>query len=213
MEPIKTADIKKDEPAKSEKETPQTPPAPQEPINPVQKELERVTKKSERTQVDKLLYTKKRVEKQLSELGVTDDEDVPLGTSDDDKSPVTRGELKEALKVNTQQTALQLADSIEDEHSRELAKYHINNTIRSTGNPQEDLRNALLLVNGVKNSQVIEEIERKNAPKQFNSAPGAPAKGEGEIFTPTAEESMYMRAPFNMTKEDILRARQASQPK
>lgn len=191
-------------PAQEEKkETPVTP----EPLqNPVKAELERVQKKSGRTKEEKLLFTYRKVKEQIKDLGLpVDDEETPV--SDDDSAPVTVGMLKKLEQERGVKTAIQLADSISDLDDRELAKFHIQNTIRPSGNAEEDLRNALALVHSVKNTQIAQEVLRINTPKSFSNASGAPAKTEIQ-FQPTAEELVYMSAPFNLKKEDIIRARQ-----
>ena len=65
---------------------------------------------------------------------------------------------------------------------------------------------ATAAVNSLKNSQIAEETERKKNPKNHQDGPGAPAKPETS-FTPTAEEAIFMSPPYNMTKEDIIKAR------
>lgn len=176
--------------------------------DPLKIELEKV-KKGGRTKKEKLIYTKKRIEEQLSEL----DGDAPADDvdDDDDDKPLTKGEFKKMQQQNATKTALQLADDIENETERELAKWHLQNTIRSTGNPKEDLRLAMNQVNAVKNSKILEELNRKGKPKQNSSGSSAPGKfNDDQEEELTADEMAFMKPPFNMTKDQILKTRTKS---
>lgn len=168
--------------------------------DPLKNELEKVQRKG-RTKAEKLLYTKKRVDEQLKELGI---EDEPL--EDEDAKPMTVGDFKKMQAQTATKTALDLANEVSNETERELLKYHLENTIRSTGNPQEDFKLAQGLVNSVKNQQILEETLRKPPIKTHGSGSGAPPKDtKQEEFT--TEELSYMKAPFNLTKEQIIAAR------
>lgn len=165
--------------------------------DPLKTELDKV-QGQKRTKEEKLLYSKKRIEEQLEELGVKEE-------IDEDEKPVTLGMLKQIQAQTATKTALQLADATPSETERELLKYHLENTIRSTGNPNEDFRLAQSLVNSVKNSQIIEETIRKPIAKP-SSGGGAPANVEKQAEF-TSNELAFMKPPFNMTKEQILQAR------
>lgn len=161
-------------------------------------ELENVQRKG-RTKAEKLIYTKKRIEEQLKELGVDDEVSA-------DEKPLTLGDLKRIQQETVVKTALDLADEISNPTEKDLTKYHLENTIRSTGNPQKDLELARGLVNAVKNKEVLEEFQRKIPAKTSISNPGAPARTQQqEDFTP--EELAYMKPPWNLTKEQIIAAR------
>ncbi len=168
--------------------------------DPLKTELEKVQRKG-RTKVEKLQYTKKRIDEQLKELGV-DDEPV----DDEDEKPVTVGMLKKLQAQSATKTALDLTNDITDETERELTKYHLENTIKSTGNPQEDLKLAQNQVNAVKNAKILEEMGRKSGSKS-GAGPGAPAKNQKPVEDFTPEELAFMKAPFNMSKAQILAAR------
>ncbi len=168
--------------------------------DPLKTELKKVQEKG-RTKAEKLLYTKKRIDDQLKELGIQDE-----SVDEDDDKPLTRGEFKKLQAQSATKTALDLAAAVPNETERELLKYHLENTIRSTGNPQEDFNLALTLVNSVKNQQITEEVLRKPAVKTHGSGGGAPAKQEQQVEY-TAEELSYMKPPFNLSKEQILAAR------
>ncbi len=169
--------------------------------DPLKTELERVQRKG-RTKVEKLLYTKNRIDEQLKELGHLEEE-----PEEDDEKPVTMGMLKKLQAQTATKTALDLANEETDPVKRELLTYHLENTIRSTGNPQEDFKLAQSLVSSVKNQQILEEQLRKPPTKTHPSGSGVPAKFERqEEFTP--EELAFMRPPFNLTKEAIVKARE-----
>lgn len=170
-------------------------------------ELERV-KKFERTELEKATYSLKKNAERVKELG--GDPDSVLGKKDDtdDDRPVTLGMLKKMQAEQASKTAADLANDIPSETERELVKYHLANTIKSTGNPQEDLAIAQAIVNSKKNSAVAEEIARKGIAKSHSSASSASAKTE-EVIEYTAQELQMMKPPFNLSKEDILKARRS----
>lgn len=180
--------------------------------DPLKTELEKV-KSSGRTEAEKAAYTLKKNAERLKELGgdpvailgikpVEDTEE----ENEDDK-PLTIGMYKQIQSQASQKTALQLADEIQNDTERELTKFHIENTIKSTGNPSEDLRLARMLVNSVKNTKILEELNRKGTPSSHSSASGAPAKDVEVKGDLTTEELAFMKPPFNLTKEQIIKAR------
>jgi hypothetical protein len=168
--------------------------------DPLKTELERVNKGG-RTKLEKLEFTKKRVDEQLREERKAQGFEPEPEVGDDDE-PLTKGEFKRIQQETTIKTALQLADEIDNETEKELVKYHINNTIRSTGNPKEDLRLARALANDVKNKQILEQVIQKPKAKSGSSNGGeAPFKEEEEDLTP--EQLIFTKPPFNLTKEQI----------
>lgn len=184
----------------------ETTPKETEPLqNPVQKELEKVqTKKSVLSRRERLEFERRKIEEQLAE------EDQSEGIV-----PTVSAEVPEwyrkARAEEAKQTALQMAEAIEDQSERDLTKHHLQNTIRPSGNPSEDLRLARSIVNGVRNTQIAEELARKSAPKTYSSGSGAPAKPADGVFEPNTDEAALMRPPFNLSKEDILKARAEQQ--
>ena len=172
----------------------------EETTDPLETELNKVKNKG-RTKAEKLLYTKKRVEEQLKELGIEED------VEEDDDQPVTMADLKRFQAQNAQKTALDLASSVTNETERALIEYHLENTIRSTGNPQEDFQLAQGLVNAVKNKQIIDETIRKPLAKTHSSGSGAPAKVARPEEELSSVEKQFLSAPFNLTKEQIIAAR------
>lgn len=179
--------------------------------DPLEKELEKIQKKGEgKTELEKAIHRKKILDQRIAELkGDSGEEDLP--EEEDDAAPVTVGMLKKLEKEKAQKTALSLAEEqIQDNHELELVRHHLSSTIKPSGNPAEDLKNARAIVNSVKNSQIAEELARKGAPKRNGSGSGAPGRQES-AFEPTPEEAAYMGHPFNLKKEDILAARKAGQ--
>lgn len=201
---VEESEVVETEETETEKEEPSQ--------NPVKTELEKVQKKGKgRTELEKAIFTKQQIEKRIAELkGETGEENLP---EEDDSAPVTVGMLKKIQKEQTVKTALSLAEEqITDQHELELTKYHLQNTIKPSGNAQEDFRNAQALVNAVKNKQILEEVGRKpKTVKRTSSGGSAPGKHE-EAFEPTPEELKMMSfkgldgKPL-LTKEDVIKAR------
>ena len=201
MEDIKIEDIS---PSENVEETEVKTEVEQDPLKP---ELDRVQTK--RTKLEKLAYTKNRIEQQIRDEQLAQGIE-PSPDSTDDDSPVTVGMLKKLQSDNTTKTALQFADDISNETERELVKFHINNTIRSTGNSQEDYRLALAIVNAAKNKQILEAVTLKPGAKRASSNGGATPQLEEEPEF-TREEESFMRPPWNLTKQQILDARKKAQ--
>lgn len=168
-------------------------------------ELDRV-KKNERSELDKANFSLKKNADRVRELGGDPDEVLGKNVSEDDE-PITVGMWKRMQAEQASKSALDLANEIASETERELVKYHLGNTIRSTGNPQEDLKLARSIVNSLKNSQVVEEIGRKPLAKSHSSGSGVDAKKSEEIVEYSPLELQMMRPPFNLSREDILKAR------
>lgn len=181
-------------------------PAPSQP-NPLQVELDKVEEhKSGRTKREKLEFTLNRVQQQIAEL---DGESKP--TEVDKTKPVTFADLERIESDKENRRAVDLAESITDEVERKLVIHYLENTIRPSGNADTDLANARAIVNAKRNALIAEEIARGTRPANYSAAPGAPMNPQEDVFQPTAEEAMMMRAPFNLTKEDVVAARKRAQ--
>lgn len=115
---------------------------------------------------------------------------------------------KEKSKEATQ-SALQLAETIQDSDTKEKVKDYLNTRIVPSGNPEQDFRDALGIVSSGKNKQILEEMNRYTKPKVTASGGSLPSKIEEE-FVPTPEEAVFMKAPYNMSKEQIIGARPKS---
>ena len=64
-----------------------------------------------------------------------------------------------------------------------------------------------MLTNAVKNTQIMEEINRKVAPKSFSNASGVDKKQEQQTGELTAVEKKFLGKPWKMTKEQIISLR------
>jgi hypothetical protein len=211
IEDLKSALIAQEPTSAQPVEPEVTPTEPTE--DPLKVELERV--KSKKTPQEKakdaLFFNAQKVK----ELGLDPAEILGIKPKEEevqeDDKPVTKKELLEALaavKTSTVvKTAEELANEISNEAERELTIYHIQNTIKSTGDPAEDLRLARALTNSIRNSQILEEVSRKPEAKSHSSASsGGTSAPEPEIAL-TAEEKAFL-ATGHITKEEILLARQ-----
>lgn len=176
--------------------------------NPLKSEIDKSKgDKQPKSRKEKLLFTQKRIAQQLREL--EEEDGMVLDDDIDDNTPVTFGVLKQLKLKEAEKTALDKAEAIEDEREREEVKYHLQNNIRSTGNPEKDLQMARALANASKNAAIAEEASRKSKAKGHSGSTSAPAKTE-DNFEPTAEERVLMSAPWNLSKEEILKARRKS---
>lgn len=180
-----------------------------QPQNPLQSELDKIKQKGKgRTELEKAIYTKNQIDKRIRELkGETETPEEP---DDDEDSPMTVGMYKKIQQETAVKTAIQMADDIQDEVERELVKYHISNSIKSTGSPAEDLRLSRAIVNAAKNAKILEELARKSKPKSYSSGSSADLEYKGEEPEFTQEELSYMQPPFSLTKAQILEARKKS---
>lgn len=179
--------------------------------DPIKKELNRVSKKGQdKTELEKAMFARQKIDERITTLkGEHGIEDEPLEA--DENAPMTVGMYAKLQREQATKTALNLAsEQIEDEDERNLTLHHLQNTIKPSGNPTEDLRNARALVNSARNSNIAEEVARKLPPKSRGNGGGAPARRE-EAFEPTKEEASMMKAPFNLTKEEVIAARKASE--
>lgn len=180
--------------------------------DPLKEELEKVQRKEGKTEAEKAAFSLKKNAERAKELGIDPAEVLGLSRSvveddiDEDEKPITIGMWKKMQQETATKTALQIAEDIESDTERELTKYHLENTIKSTGNPTEDVNLARAIVNAAKNKQIIEESTRKTEAKTFSSASSAPLKHEEEVEL-TKEEMMYTQAPFFLSKDEILAAR------
>lgn len=179
---------------------------------PIEKEIKREQEKQQRTEAEKAEFTLKKNAERARELGL--DPAAVLGLAakepeNGDDAPATIGAVKSLLAEKAKDTAFELADEIEDEHVRELTKLNLKRIIPS-GDPREDLRLARLAAESAKNEKVLEEVGRAGKPKSHVSSAGAPAKTTETEVELTASEQQFLRPPFNLTKEQIIKARPAA---
>lgn len=156
----------------------------------------------------KLLRKKGFINKELKSLGVEDeeeDDDDEEEDEDDLDRPLTHRDLQRIQAKNARKTTLEMADAIEDEDQREAVKAALRMVV-ATGDPEVDFGNAVAIANRERNDKILEEVGRRGTVRTARTKTGAAARIEAE-FTPTADEAVYMRPPFNLTKKDILEAR------
>lgn len=168
-----------------------------------------------RSEADKAAFSLKKNAERAIELGLDPAQilgvktHIEVAADDEDSKPVTVGMLRDIQKKDAQKTALQMAGEIQDEDTRDAVKEALNTRITPSGNADEDFRFALGAVSAGKNKQVIEEVTRYVAPKRTAAGGSMPAFIEEE-FTPTAEEQVFMRPPYNTPLEKIKAARKAT---
>jgi hypothetical protein len=180
-------------------EAPASVPSPTE--DPVQEELDKI-ETAKRTKLERLQYTEARVKQQIADVLKANGQQ-----PDDEDRPLTVREFKALQATDAQHTALALADEIEDEHEQKLVKYHIENTIKPSGDAQADFRNARLIVNSVKNGQIAEEAARTTKARTAPTAPAAPPRQPSATPELSKEESNFARA-MGLSPEEVAAARQ-----
>jgi len=159
-----------------------------------------------RTEKEKAAYTLQKTAERLKELG--GDPLKALGAESSDEVPAW---YKKMVADNVKQTALQLADQIPDENKRQEVKDTLAR-LTPSGDAQADFRLAFGAVSSQKNKQILEELNRKQAPRVTASGGSQPIAVEDE-FVPTQEEVEMMRPPFNVPKAKIIAARQRTEAK
>jgi len=157
--------------------------------------------KKERTPLEKLRYTKARLEAQIAEeeakSGIVITDDV-----DDDK-PLTKGDLKRIQRDEAKRTALSMANDISDDDERSKVIEYLETRIVPTGNPQKDLQFARDAVNSEKHRQIAEMAsQKKGQPVSRSSGTGAPAREEDQ-FIPTENELAAAAMVGKKTPADI----------
>lgn len=172
-----------------------------------------LSQESESTLSAEQIAKKKRkiaiIQSELRGAGaISDDED----DDDEDDSavdpskPVTFGDLERIKARDASQTAKQMAAAIVDPIAKQAVQQALPRVVPS-GDPEKDFRDAVAIANREKNSKVLEELGRRTVAPSHRSGAGAGPKQEDGVFEPTAEEQGFMRPPFNMTKEAIIKAR------
>lgn len=179
--------------------TPEAIPEPSQERDNIQVELDKVEARK-KTRLEKLEYTKTRVEQQIAE----EKEKAGIKEEDEDR-PLTVREFNNLQQEKAKETALTMANDIESEAERKLVIHHLENTIKPSGDPQTDLRNARLIVNAVKNGQIVEETLRRVSPRAAGSGPSAPPK-ETQSTELTKDEKEIMQG-FKLTEAEVLAAR------
>lgn len=169
--------------------------------------------KNERSEKEKAEFSLKKNAERLAELGGNPAEvlnirpQIKLDEELSDDKPLTVGDFRKLQKEDAHKTALQLADEL-PETERDEVKTLLESRIVPSGNAEEDLRLARAAVNATHNAQIAELISNRTAPKKTAAGGSADIPAQTE-FTPTPAELVFMKPPYNMTKEQIL----ANRPK
>ena len=188
-------------PQGNEEPTQDTPAPSQDGDTPAEETPKQEPPKKKFSKRERLEFTRDKIESQLAEL---DDEE------DDDK-PLTRGDLKRMKQQDVKDSAIELASDIEDELERDAVIDILENRLVPSDDPNADLKSALTMANATKAMQQLEEMARKGRPKSHASTPGGPGNAP-DHFEPTEQERVFMSPPYNLSQEDIIKARnQASQ--
>lgn len=169
--------------------------------DPVEQELKRVQEKPKRSRLETLEYNRNRLQKEI------EDEKAKAGIveEEDDNRPLTVAEFKAMNAREAQATALSLAESIENESDRKLTLYHLENTIRPSGDAHTDLLNAQLIVNSVRNGMLAEESARSAKARSLPGAPSAPPRQRGAEPEFSSDESKIIKG-FGLTAEEAKKA-------
>jgi len=162
-----------------------------------------------RTEKDKAIFTIKKQAERLQEMGVDPSE--IIGKKPNGNSEVPDWYKQEKAKEQTQ-NALQMAESLADAETREQVKTYLKTRIVPSGNPTQDFKDALGAVSAAKNKQILEEMARATSPKVVASG-GSSDPTKEEEFIPTEQESIFMKPPYNISKEKILEARKKAEMK
>lgn len=172
----------------------------------IKQERAKIEEKKKFSKTERLLFEKKKIDEQLQAEGYAEP------AIEDEDQPLTIGMYKKMQQSNSQKTALELADSIENEDEREVVKHYLTDRIVPSGNPQEDVRTALAIVHSIRNAEIAEEAARRGGAKSFASFSGSPGKPPEGVFEPTDEERYFMEY-FPVKKEDVIRIRNSKQNK
>lgn len=157
-------------------------------------------------QIAKMKRKKAIIERELRDAGELSDEDEDDDDSDFDEDPdrpVTFKDLQRIERQKATESALQMAQAIEDGVARDAVKEALKR-IMPSGDPAKDFRDAVSIANRDKNNKILEELGRRVEVSSHQSGSGAPPRKADAEFTPTAEEAKYMKPPFNMTSKEIL---------
>lgn len=175
------------------------------------------TNKDTRTEAEKAAYNlKKRADEARAQgldpadvLGIKPqikiDGDLP------DDAPLTVGTFKQMQKQEAKKTALQMAQELPEDERDEVIEI-LSNRLVPSGNAEKDLELARHAVNSERNTKIAAELSRKGKPRQ-TAAGGSGNAPTGDDFEPTADEAVFMRPPYSMSKDKILAARKAAEAK
>lgn len=171
-----------------------------------------------RTEREKAEFSLKKNAERLKELGGDPTEilglkpSLQIDTDIPDDTPLTVGSLREIQKQESKKTAIELAEKLEDPIEKQRV-LEILNRLSPSGDAQADLALARGSANSKKNAEITQEVLRTTEARQHGSGSGAPAKVEEQVTDLSPDELALMRAPFNLTIEEIKGARKRDQAK
>jgi dTDP-4-amino-4,6-dideoxygalactose transaminase len=113
--------------------------------------------------------------------------------------------LKKLTAERSQKTAVDLAQELSNPVERELVKFHIENTIRPSGDAATDLKNARLLANSVRNQQILSEVTRKPTAQSHSGASSAPPTQKDSNTIELSKEEMMIKQWGGLTDDDVKR--------
>ena len=178
---------------------------------PLERELERL--KPKRTQEEKLEYNINRMQRELNRIRGIDDniKSNSYNDTEEDDRPLTVGEFRKLQAQQAAKSAIELAEAIPNSAERELTKFHIENTIRPSGDANEDLARARALANSVRNQQIADMHAKRVPPSNHSGSTGVPANQPKEQLNLTKEE-LELKQLAGLSDEEILDARRRFKP-
>jgi hypothetical protein len=167
-------------------------------------------KKPERTEKEKAMFTLRKTADRVRQLGADPEEVLglkkePVDEDMSDDTFLTVGAFKDIQKKEARKTALEMAQQIEDEYERAEVIRALSRVVPS-GKAIDDYNFAVSAAGAKRSYMIAEDIQRRIAPAKTASGGSTSAKKE-EQFEPTEEEKVFMSPPYNLTKEDVLKAR------
>lgn len=178
---IKQAPVVENKPQQVAETKVETPEAPA--IDPIKAELEKVKGQTQgKTPQEKMAFKLKLEAQRAKEMGINI-EDVlgfkPTPAEEEiiEDKPLTRKDIEEILKgaKTPDKTVHDYLDTVKDDATKELAQYYLDNTIKPSGNPEQDFQAAMLMVDAVK---------FKNQAQLQNIKPEAKNYSSGSSFQP-----------------------------
>lgn len=172
--------------------------------------------KPKRTEKETTAFNLRKQAEKAKELGIDPAEvlgikptlNIEEGLPED--TPLTVGTLKEFQRQEAKKTALQMADDVSDEQEREEIKQILSSRIIPSGDAQRDFEFARTAVNAERTTRIAQEQARKGEATRGAAGGSSPARASDD-FEPTAEELIFMRPPYNLSKEKIIARRQQEQ--
>ena len=187
--------------------------------DPIKAELDRVKGQTHgKTPQEKAAFAFKLQAQKLKEQGVdvadilgikpqvNEEQDEP-----EEEKPLTRKDIETLLSQvkPKEKSAVELIQEEQiSESEKELATYYLENVIKSSGNAQEDIKNAKLMVNSVRNSKIMEMNSLRPEAKSYSSASSIEISKKQDIQLTQEEQTFFnqfAKDGIPMTKEEIIK--------